>query len=242
MAKTKHGRRTKKPTRKNTRGGFWPFTSNKQQQQQQQQQKVPISINVFMDKRLSTQPNEDRDYEDVGIVHATEAVGINMGRAIVTSIANTFGSKGVDLSRYDVCRQGALNKLLKELPVGYKVSNIKMDIENGPQSIHVHAYGTLMKPKSGVNHNEEDAKEEEDEKEEIELSFSEPPMEQPQMERQVQQQVEARPMERPQMQQLQMERQVQRPQMERQVQRPQQQQPQMERQVQQVGTRPMTQI
>jgi len=220
MAKTKHGRRTKKPTRKNTRGGFWPFTSNKQQQQQQQ---VPTSINVFMDKRLSTQPNEDRDYEDVGIVHATEAVGINMGRAFVTSIANTFGSKGVDLSRYDVCRQGALNKLLKELPVGYKVSNIKMDIENGPQSIHVHAYGTLMKPKSGVNHNEEDEKEE-DEKEE--LSFSEPPMEQPQMERQVQrpqqqqQQVEARPMQRPQME---------RPQMER----PQQQQ---------VGTRPMTQI
>ena len=229
MAKTKHGRRAKKPTRKNTRGGFWPFTSNKQQQQQQQQ--VPTSINVFMDKRLSTQPNEDRDYEDVGIVHATEAVGINMGRAIVTSIANTFGSKGIDLSRYDVCRQGALNKLLKELPVGYKVSNIKMDIENGPQSIHVHAYGTLMKPKSGVNHNEEKVEEEDEEDEKEELSFSEPPMEQPQMERQVQQQVEARPMERPQMQQVEA----------RPMQRPQMQQPQMGRQVQQ-GTRPMTQI
>ena len=213
MAKTKHGRRTKKPTRKNTRGGFWPFTDNKQQQQQQQQQQVPTSINVFMDKRLSTQPNEDRNYEDVGIVHATEAVGINMGRAFVTSIANTFGSKGIDLSRYDVCRQGALKKLLKELPAGYKICNIKMDVENGPQSIHVHAYGTLMKPKSEINHKEE--KEEDEEEEEDSLS------EQPQM----------RPMvtsERPQMEQRPMAT-SELPQMERPIVRPQMEQRPMER-------------
>ena len=204
MAKTKHGRRTKKPTRKNTRGGFWPFTDKKQQQQQQQ---VPTSINIFMDKRLSTQPNEARDYEDVGIVHATEAVGINMGRAFVTSIANTFGSKGIDLSRYDVCRQSALKKLLKELPAGYKICNIKMDVENGPQSIHVHAYGTLMKPKSEINHKEE---KEEDEEEEEEISTSQnslserPQMERPQMERPQMERPQMRPMEQPQMEQPQM--------------------------------------
>jgi hypothetical protein len=126
---------------------MWPFTKNEQQQQQQPQQ-MPSS-NVFSDSRLSTEPNQDMNYEEAGIVHATEAVGINMGRAFITDIANAFGSKGMDLSRYDICRTAVLTKLLNTVPNGYKVCNIKMDIENSAQntSIHVHAYGSLMKPK-----------------------------------------------------------------------------------------------
>ena len=143
MRKTKNARIIKQRTRRNVKGGFWPFTSNKSASSQSE----PISLNVFDDRRLSTQPNEDRSYEDAGIIHATEAVGINFGRAIITNIANTFGSKGIDLSRYNVARTGALKKLLSHTPEGYKVCNIKMDVENSPQSIHVHAYGTLMKPK-----------------------------------------------------------------------------------------------
>lgn len=143
MRKTKNARIIKQRTRRNVKGGFWPFTSNKSVSQQSE----PKSLNVFDDRRLSTQPNEDHSYEDAGIIHATEAVGINFGRAIITNIANTFGSKGIDLSRYNVARTGALKKLLSHTPEGHKVCNIKMDVENGPQSIHVHAYGTLMKPK-----------------------------------------------------------------------------------------------
>jgi len=109
MAKTKSTRQIKRKTRR-IKGGMWPFTKNEQQQQQQPQQ-MPSS-NVFSDSRLSTEPNQDMNYEEAGIVHATEAVGINMGRAFITDIANAFGSKGMDLS-----------------------------------SIHVHAYGSLMKPK-----------------------------------------------------------------------------------------------
>jgi hypothetical protein len=142
MAKTKNVRRIKRKTR-SIKGGMWPFSSNEPQLQPQQ---IPSS-NVFNDTRLSTQPNEDSNYVDAGIIHATEAVGINMGRAFITGIANAFGSKGIDLSRYDVARTAVLTKLLNNVPNGCKICNIKMDIENSPQSVHVHAYGSLMKLK-----------------------------------------------------------------------------------------------
>lgn len=146
MAKTKSIRRIKRKTR-SIRGGMWPFSNDEPQKQPQQ---MPSS-NVFNDSRLSTQPNEDMNYEDAGIIHATEAVGINMGRAFITNIANAFGSKGLDLSRYDVGRTAVLTKLLNNVPNGCKICNIKMDIENGPQSIHVHAYGSLMRPKRQIS-------------------------------------------------------------------------------------------
>lgn len=144
MAKTKSTRQIKRKTRR-IKGGMWPFSKNETQQQPQQ---MPSS-NVFSDSRLSTEPNQDMNYEEAGIVHATEAVGINIARTIITNVANVFGSKGMDLSRYDVCRTAVLTKLLNNVPNGYKVCNIKMDIENSAQntSIHVHAYGSLMKPK-----------------------------------------------------------------------------------------------
>jgi hypothetical protein len=142
MPKTKNVRKIKRKTR-SIKGGMWPFSKNEPQQQPQQ---MPSS-NVFNDTRLSTQPNEDMNYEDAGIIHATEAVGINMGREFITNVANAFGSKGIDLSRYDVGRTAVLTKLLNNVPAGCKICNIKMDIENSPQSIHVHAYGSLMKPK-----------------------------------------------------------------------------------------------
>jgi len=147
MAKTKSIRRIKRKTR-SIKGGMWPFPNNEPHQQPQQ---MPSS-NVFSDTRLSTQPNEDMNYEDAGIIHATEAVGINIARTIITNVANVFGSKGLDLSRYDVCRTAVLTKLLNNVPNGCKICNIKMDIENSAQntSIHVHAYGSLMRPKRSI--------------------------------------------------------------------------------------------
>ena len=159
MPKSKNSRNTKKGTRRrNIRGGMWPFTSSKKDEYTIQE---PKSLNVFDDTRLSTQPNEDPSYEDAGIIHATDAVGINFGRAIITNIANAFGSKGIDLSRYNLARTGVLKKLLKETPLGYKICNIKMDIENTPQSVHVHAYGSLMKPKSSSSQREREREREE---------------------------------------------------------------------------------
>ena len=148
MAKTKSIRRVKKRTR-SIKGGMWPFSNNEPQQMPQQ---IPSS-NVFSDTRLSAEPNQDMNYEDAGIIHATEAVGINIARTIVTNVANVFGSKGLDLSRYDVCRTAVLTKLLNNVPNGYKVCNIKMDIENSAQNtnIHVHAYGSLMRPKRSIS-------------------------------------------------------------------------------------------
>lgn len=144
MAKTKRIRQIRRKTR-SIKGGMWPFSKNEPYQQPQQ---MP-SLNVFSDTRLSAEPNQDMNYEDAGIVHATEAVGINIARKIITDVANVFGSKGVDLSRYDVGRTAVLTKLLNNIPNGCKICNIKMDIENSAQntSIHVHAYGSLMRPK-----------------------------------------------------------------------------------------------
>lgn len=146
MPKTKNVRKIKRKTR-SIKGGMWPFSSNEPRPQPQPQPQQIPSSNIFNDTRLSTQPNEDMNYVDAGIIHATEAVGINMGRAFITGIANAFGSKGIDLSRYDVARTAVLTKLLNNVPNGCKICNIKMDIENSPQSVHVHAYGSLMKQK-----------------------------------------------------------------------------------------------
>ena len=148
MAKTKSIRRIKRKTRSIRGGMIWPFSNNEPRQIPQQ----PPSSNVFSDTRLSAEPNQDMNYEDAGIIHATEAVGINIARTIITNVANVFGSKGMDLSRYDVCRTAVLTKLLNNVPNGYKVCNIKMDIENSAQNtnIHVHAYGSLMRPKRSM--------------------------------------------------------------------------------------------
>ena len=142
MPKTKNVRKIKRKTR-SIKGGMWPFSRDAPYQPPQQ---MPSS-NVFSDSRLSTEPNQDMNYEEAGIIHASEAVGINIARTIITNVANVFGSKGIDLSRYDVCRTAVLTKLLNNVPAGCKVCNIKMDIENSAQntSIHVHAYGTLMR-------------------------------------------------------------------------------------------------
>jgi hypothetical protein len=203
MPKSKSLRSKKKGTRRrNIRGGMWPFTSSKNEESSTPE---PKSLNVFDDKRLSTQPNEDPSYEDSGIIHATDAVGINFGRAIVTNIANAFGSKGIDLSRYNLARTGVLKKLLKETPPGYKVCNIKMDIENTPQSVHVHAYGSLMKPKSSSSSREREREREENDdyssleetlQPKMQEEMSPPPMQEPQQMAQPQMQQEPQQMQK----------------------------------------------
>jgi hypothetical protein len=142
MAYTKRNKNKNRKTLRKKRGGMWPFDNPTQQPQQPQQPQN--NSNVLINDRITTEPNNNTKYKEIGIIHSTEAVGINFVRGVVTNISNTFGLKGVDVSRYDVARNNVIKKLLNLITPNQKICNLRLDIENTPQSIHIHAYGTLV--------------------------------------------------------------------------------------------------
>lgn len=78
-----------------------------------------------------------------GIVHVTEAMGINVVRGIGTGFANFFGKKGFESNLYDTVKTTAFKKLYKQIPEKYFVGNIKMDIETTQSTIFCHLVGTV---------------------------------------------------------------------------------------------------
>lgn len=144
MAYTKRSKNKNKRTLRKKRGGMWPF-DNPTQEQQQQTQKPQNNSNVLINDRITTEPNNiNSKYKEIGIIHTTEAVGINFVRGFVTSVSNTLGFKGVDVSRYDAARNNIIKKLLGLITQNQKICNLRMEIDNTPQSIYIHAYGTLL--------------------------------------------------------------------------------------------------
>lgn len=93
--------------------------------------------------RLSCAPNKLKGYKTVGIIHHTEAGGINFLRDFGSDLANTVGLKGFDSAVYDDVRNRALDGILKNIGENQKVNDIKMDVENHKNMVLVHAYGTL---------------------------------------------------------------------------------------------------
>ena len=141
MAYTKRNKNRK--TLRKKRGGMWPFGNTNQGQPSQPPQQN--NSNVLINDRITTDPNNNNSkYKEIGIIHTTEAVGINFVRGFVTNISNTFGLKGVDVSRYDVARNNIIKKLLGLISPKQKICNLRMEIDNTPQSIYIHAYGTLL--------------------------------------------------------------------------------------------------
>ena len=59
-----------------------------------------------------------------GIVHVTEAVGINAVRELGTGLANFFGKKGFESKLYDTVKENAFVKLNNQIPDKY-TGNIK---------------------------------------------------------------------------------------------------------------------
>ena len=101
---------------------------------------------IYLSKNVSTQPNTDINYKEIGIAHITESGAINALKGIATGIVNVFGAKGFDNSVYDVTRNKALKKIMEQLDANQKICNLRMDVENNPASslFFIHLYGTLL--------------------------------------------------------------------------------------------------
>ena len=81
-----------------------------------------------------------------GIVHVTEAVGINVLRDMGTEFANFFGRGGFESTVYDSVKEKAFQKLKKIVSnKKYKVGNIKMDMETTQTTVFCHLIGTIYK-------------------------------------------------------------------------------------------------
>ena len=103
-------------------------------------------INVLVDSRFSTSSFDNMKCK--GIVHVTEAIGINVVRGMGTDFANLFGKAGFESELYDNVKQKALRKLKKLVSnKKYKVGNIKMDIETTNATVFCHLIGTVYQSK-----------------------------------------------------------------------------------------------
>lgn len=103
------------------------------------------NINIVGDKRFTTA--DIKNMESKGLVHVTEAVGINAIRDVATNFVNFFGKSGFESKLYDKAKQKAFMKLKKLVNnKKYYVGNIKMDIETTQTTIFCHIIGTIYKP------------------------------------------------------------------------------------------------
>ena len=100
--------------------------------------------NIYLSKQLSTDPNTDLAYHEIGIVHRTEIKGISLLRGAVTEISNTVGFSGVDSSVYVHLRNQMLSELDKLGERDQKIANIRFDFGGGLDNVILHAYGTLF--------------------------------------------------------------------------------------------------
>ena len=113
----------------------------------------------FPTKNISTQENKDSDYEEVGIVHITDTLGVNVIREGATSVFNIFGQKGFDNSRYDEARNSVLTLMVEEMEKRDidRVCNVRMDASPGTENnsmIIANIYGTALRKKSGSSNEE----------------------------------------------------------------------------------------
>jgi hypothetical protein len=103
---------------------------------------------IINHRRFSTGNPTYKNMSSKGIVHITEAVGINVAREIGSGFANFFGSEGFESTLYDEVKTKAFDKLKtmmndEQLHVG----NIKIDIETDKNTIFCHLVGTIYMKK-----------------------------------------------------------------------------------------------
>jgi len=103
---------------------------------------------IIVEERFSTGKPTYKNMISKGIVHITEAVGINVAREIGSGFANFFGSEGFESTLYDEVKTKAFKKLNETLPDDkYHVGNIKIDIETDKNTIFCHLVGTIYMKK-----------------------------------------------------------------------------------------------
>jgi uncharacterized protein YbjQ (UPF0145 family) len=108
----------------------------------------------FETKDISTQPNIDPDYEEVGIIHITDTLGVNAIREGATIFANIFGQKGFNNRSYDEARNKVLTLMADEMKKQNidRVCNVRMDAAPGTEynsMIIANIYGTALRKKGG---------------------------------------------------------------------------------------------
>ena len=110
------------------------------------------NILFFNTKKISTQPNLDPTYNEIGLIHTTTGGAINLFRETVTNIANIFGEKGIETSIYSDKRQEALKKIDDNLKENQKICNLRIDTntitkQNKANLFFINIYGTLLEKK-----------------------------------------------------------------------------------------------
>lgn len=112
---------------------------------------------LFLDARLSTQPNTDSTFMEYGVIHLCDSVAVNALRELATSVANFFGQSGFDSTLYDLARKNCLTRIANILNLknsqlmsqgtymDLKVCNLRFEMLSGdPSLITINAYGTLL--------------------------------------------------------------------------------------------------
>ena len=59
---------------------------------------------IFKSERISTQPCNDPTYKEIGIIHMSDSIAVNLLRDATSDLFNVFGAKGFDNSIYDKLR------------------------------------------------------------------------------------------------------------------------------------------
>ena len=108
---------------------------------------------VFATTKISTEPNRDSNYYEAGVIHLSDATGINLVRGVITGISNVFGAKGIDNSVYDALRKQTLTSLQTMLKHDEKICNLRMDFDSpSPELLYHHLYGTLLRKRPPTKH------------------------------------------------------------------------------------------
>jgi hypothetical protein len=103
-----------------------------------------VNVYIFKTHQISTEPNTDNTFKEIGIIHLSESIAINAARGFITGVANVFGKKGFENTIYDDLRNDALKLLQQKITSTQKVSNLRIEIDRYLDLVYVHIYGTLL--------------------------------------------------------------------------------------------------
>jgi len=103
---------------------------------------------IFKSDKISTQPCNDPEYKEIGIIHMSDSIAINLLRDATSDLFNVFGAKGFDNSIYDQLRNTCFQKLQDSITANQKICNVRIDIERDKSLIYMHVYGTLLENKN----------------------------------------------------------------------------------------------
>jgi hypothetical protein len=117
----------------------------------QQQMADPVTnVHFFESSKITTQPNSDNKYAEVGIIHVTHSRGINAVRSVGTGFFNFFGAQGFDNTIFDTARNEGLAILKDKMSENKidKVCNLRMETDNSnPNMFVLNLYGTALRSK-----------------------------------------------------------------------------------------------